>query len=162
MFSKKKSNTSSSQKVETVIGKNTSFQGELTVAGSIRIEGRIKGQLNVEGNVYVGREGRVEADISSSSIVIAGSVQADIVCQGRLEILPQGKLVGDIEIAQLVIQEGGTFIGQSKEFAAKDPGEKELSSQEDPKKQSPSSRSQQKQKKETNTERSQEKGKKSK
>lgn len=160
MFSKKK-NSSSSQKVETVIGKDTSFQGELVTEGSIRIEGRVRGQVDVNGNVFVGRDGRVEADISANSIIIAGSVQADVVCRGKLEILPQGKLVGDIQIAQIIIQDGGTFIGQSKKYEPEEGDKKTKASVED-KIETTSSKDDQQQKNQESTRgRSQRKGKKS-
>lgn len=123
MFRDKRKDTSA-QKVETILGKDTAIKGEIKSKGSLRIEGEVQGNMEVEGNVFIGRDGRVEADIVSDSIVVAGSVQADIKCKGKLKILAQGKVVGDIEVSQLVIDEGGSFIGHSRRYedVSKDKG----------------------------------------
>lgn len=115
MFRSKRKDISP-QQVETIIGKETVIQGDIKSKGSLRVEGEVKGAMEIEGNVFIGRDGRIEADILSENIIVAGSVQADIKSKGKLKILSQGKVVGDIEVSHLIIDEGGSFIGHSKRY----------------------------------------------
>ncbi|AZR74288.1 hypothetical protein BBF96_13280 [Anoxybacter fermentans] len=114
MFGKKKSKENPTR-VETVIGKGTSINGDLYCKGSLRVEGKIEGgEVVAAGDVFVGQGGRIVANIKGRNVIIAGDVRGDVDAKEKLEIVPTGVLIGDIVMSTLVIEDGATFKGKSE------------------------------------------------
>ena len=107
-----------SQQVVTFLGKDTEFEGSLTFHGSIRIDGHFKGEIKAEGNLIVGEEGMVEADMHISYIIIRGEVHGNITADQRVDIRAPGKVFGNIQAPTVVIDEGVIFEGQTKMYRA--------------------------------------------
>lgn len=99
------------KRVDTIIGKDTQVTGRIVAAGTIRIDGRVEGEIETDSDVVVGEPGRVVASIHARNVTIAGEVQGNIHAEGRLEIVPSGKLYGDVKIAVLAIEDGAIFKG---------------------------------------------------
>ncbi len=102
-----------SPKIETVIGPNASFKGDVQSDGSMRIDGLYEGKIDLAGNLLIGESGKVIADIKAQNVSVSGAIKGTINAIGRLEILSSGKVWGDISVASLLIDEGGFFRGQS-------------------------------------------------
>lgn len=102
-----------SPKIETIIGPNADFKGEVRSDGNMRIDGRYEGKVELAGNLIVGESGKVIADIKAQNVSVSGAVKGSVNAVGRLEILSSGKVWGDISVASLLIDEGGYFRGQS-------------------------------------------------
>lgn len=98
-------------KVDTVIGKDTIINGTMESKGILRVDGKLQGELTTSGDVIVAEGGQVEAGIKARNISIAGTVNGNIDASGLLEILPTGKLFGDIKVAKLAIGDGAVFRG---------------------------------------------------
>lgn len=96
-----------------VVGQGARLEGSIISAGSLRIEGQVKGQITAEGDVIVAPDGQVDADIKAVSVVIAGRFKGSVVAKSRIEIQKGGRLEGNINTKALVIEEGATFQGQS-------------------------------------------------
>jgi cytoskeletal protein CcmA (bactofilin family) len=107
--------------IETIVGATTTLNGSLRVDGGVRIDGRFEGTLEVGGNVVVGEQGRVIADINACHVTVGGAVRGNIHATGRLEILATGQVLGDIQASQIVIDQGGLFQGQSRMSALDQP-----------------------------------------
>ena len=112
MFSKKEEIDST--KIDTIIGKETVINGTIEAKGILRVEGKVTGQLNTNGDIIVAASGLVEAEIKCRSISIAGTIRGNIESAGILEIEPSGKLYGDITVAKLAIGDGAVFHGACK------------------------------------------------
>lgn len=121
MLSLGKDKQRGSDRIETVIGPNARFSGKLETDGGLRIDGLCEGSIQAEGNVIVGEQGRVLADIKASNVSVSGAVKGKIVASGRLEILSTGKVWGDIAVASFLVEEGGFFRGQSLMAGAEEP-----------------------------------------
>lgn len=101
------------ERVETVIGRGTHFNGSLTAVGTLRIDGKVEGQIVHRGDVVIGETGVVEASIQARNVTIAGEVRGGIEAEGKLELVATGKLSGDIKAGALIISEGALFQGSS-------------------------------------------------
>lgn len=99
-------------KIDNILGPNTSFQGHLKSDGNVRVDGVFEGSIETAGNVIIGPSARVMADIIANAVQVWGAVRGNVTAQSRLEILPSGRLWGDIRVASLLIDEGGVFRGQ--------------------------------------------------
>lgn len=109
------------ERIETVIGPNARFSGHLESDGGLRIDGLCEGTVEAAGNVIVGDQGRVLADIKAGNVSVSGAVKGKILATGRLEILSTGKVWGDIAVASFLIEEGGFFRGQSLMAGVEEP-----------------------------------------
>jgi len=99
-------------KIENVFGPSTRFEGNLTSDGNIRVDGVFEGTIETAGNVIIGEQARVMADIKANGVQVWGAVKGNITALGRLEILSSGRVWGDIKVAALLIDEGGVLRGQ--------------------------------------------------
>jgi cytoskeletal protein CcmA (bactofilin family) len=97
----------------TIVGQGAKLEGTVVSAGSLRIDGQVKGQINAEGDVLLSPQSQVEADIRAQNVVVAGRFKGSINVKGRAELSRGGRVDGDITSKTLVVEEGGIFQGQS-------------------------------------------------
>ncbi|ABW17747.1 bactofilin family protein [Alkaliphilus oremlandii] len=116
MFNKKQTTDFSS--FDTLIGKNTSFEGTLTAEGTVRIDGKIQGDVEVKGDVFVGDTCEVVGNITASNIIVGGHIKGNILAHEQLRLTSTGKITGDISVKSLIIDENGVFEGNSKMTSA--------------------------------------------
>jgi cytoskeletal protein CcmA (bactofilin family) len=114
------------EKVITFLGKETAFEGKLKFEGAIRIDGHFKGEILSEGNLIVGEEGMIDADIHVAYIAISGEVHGNITADQRVDIHAPGKVFGNIHAPVVVIDEGVIFEGNTRMYQAKEAAEKKL------------------------------------
>ena len=112
MFQGKKQSVDREQ-TDTLIGKETVLEGKVESEASLRIEGKVKGNVHCEGDCTVGEQGEIEADIHAHSVIIAGKVKGNVYAKEKLHVLSSGKLEGNISAARLIMEEGALFNGQS-------------------------------------------------
>jgi len=97
----------------TVVGQGAKLEGTIVSAGSLRIDGQVKGQVNADGDVMLSPQSQVEADISAENVIVAGRFKGNITVKGKAELARGGRIDGNITSKTLVVQEGGIFCGQS-------------------------------------------------
>jgi cytoskeletal protein CcmA (bactofilin family) len=97
----------------TIVGQGAKLEGNVVSAGSLRIDGQVKGQINAEGDVMLCPQSQVEADIHAQNVVVAGRFKGKIDVKGRAEIARGGRVDGDVTSKTLVVEEGAIFQGQS-------------------------------------------------
>ena len=112
MFNIFKSKQVPFDKIETVIGENTSFSGHLKCDGNIRIDGLCEdGIVETVGNVLVTSQGNVAAKIIAQNVSVAGTVTGAIEAHGRLEIIGEGRVSGNVKVANFYKDEGAVLEG---------------------------------------------------
>lgn len=119
MFSKKKSEQQISE-ISTIIGEGTIFEGKIKLKSSIRVDGKVYGEISSEGDVTIGKNGYAENAIKARNLYIAGKVKADVDVLEKLHILETGYLEGVASLNTIVIEENGQFHGTSKMKSVKD------------------------------------------
>jgi cytoskeletal protein CcmA (bactofilin family) len=97
----------------TIVGAGARLEGNVVSAGSLRIDGQVKGQINAEGDVALSPESQVEADIRAQNVSVAGAFKGNIIVKGKAHLARGGRVDGNITSKTLVIEEGGIFHGQS-------------------------------------------------
>ena len=98
--------------VNTVIGEETSIKGVMHTQRSIRIEGTFEGEVNSQGEIFIGQNSTVNAQVFGKDVVVAGEVVGNIEARKSLHILKTGRVYGDISGDQLKIEEGGIYKGK--------------------------------------------------
>lgn len=99
----------------TLITAQAEFKGSLAFSGELRLDGRIEGDIQSEdGQLTIGEEAIVKAQISVKDVIIYGKVQGDITAQGRIEIKGKAQVFGDLHANRVMIEDGAVFVGNSK------------------------------------------------
>jgi cytoskeletal protein CcmA (bactofilin family) len=97
----------------TIIGAGAKLEGTVVSAGSLRVDGQVKGQINADGDVMLAPQSQVEADIKAQNVSVAGRFKGNIVVKGRAELNRGGRVEGTVTSKTLVVEEGGILQGQS-------------------------------------------------
>lgn len=108
--------------VASYLNASTSFKGMLKSSRSVGIDGQFEGEIQSEGDVVVGREAEVKANIKAGNVIISGTVVGNISCSS-LEIQSSGRVIGNITAQSLLIAMGAVFRGQSLMGSETDAGE---------------------------------------
>ncbi|MCS7231480.1 MAG: polymer-forming cytoskeletal protein [Elusimicrobiota bacterium] len=109
MFAKKSLNVP--KEIETIIGEGTVFQGSIKSKGSVRVDGKLEGNIIEAVQVIVGSKGYVQGDITAQSVIIGGKVNGNVTATESIELQPGAQLLGDIHTSTLSIGEGAIFEG---------------------------------------------------
>ncbi len=99
---------------ETIIGPDVKVKGNLTSDSDMLIDGQIIGDVRAIGDVTIGVNGHIKADIQGLTITIAGEVEGNITAEGEVTIRETGRLTGDVTASGLTIASGGLFSGRSQ------------------------------------------------
>lgn len=94
------------------IDQGSSFEGKLSFKDTVRIDGHFAGQITSENTLIVGESGEIEAEIRSEVVIVAGTVNGDVVARRKLVLHKTAHVTGDVETPTLVVEEGAVFNGQ--------------------------------------------------
>ncbi len=101
-------------KIGSIIGREAEFEGVMKGKKGVRIEGKVQGEIQMKGEVVVGKDALVKANIQAHSVSIGGKVVGNVDSQGRVELSPSGSVEGNVKAADLTIPGGAFFNGQCK------------------------------------------------
>jgi cytoskeletal protein CcmA (bactofilin family) len=96
----------------TVVGQGARLEGTVVSAGSLHIEGQVKGKISAEGDVTLSPTNQVEADIHAHTVTVGGAFRGNIVAKGRAELSRGGRVDGNITCTALVVADGAEYDGQ--------------------------------------------------
>lgn len=100
-----------SHEIIAFLGKGTEFKGVITYHGTIRIDGRIEGEIITEGTLIVGEGAIIHAEISAGTVISGGQITGNITAIEKIQLLPTAVLDGSIKTPLLMIEEGVRFNG---------------------------------------------------
>jgi cytoskeletal protein CcmA (bactofilin family) len=98
----------------TVISPNASWKGELVAEGSMHILGKFEGDIRVRGDLFILDDANVEATIAAGTVTVSGRYNGTLNCNTRLEVLPSGRVRGEIYAPALVVHNGAIINGKVK------------------------------------------------
>jgi cytoskeletal protein CcmA (bactofilin family) len=117
MFGKKKTSLllPTNERFDTLIGKTSEIYGRMVVGESLRIDGKVVGNIESEENtkvtVAVGEDGEVIGDIFAYRVMIAGKVEGNIYATERVEFHQTAQVRGDVTYGSIGIEHGARVIG---------------------------------------------------
>src|SRR5579859_2578576 len=114
------SKTGSSEEWTGFIDQGVSLEGTLTLTGTFRIDGNVKGSIISEQTVILGEGAKVEGQIEGNRVVISGRFDGVIFAKGRVEIEAKGVVTGEVHSPCMVIEPGGIFDGRCHMLASSD------------------------------------------
>jgi cytoskeletal protein CcmA (bactofilin family) len=103
--------TKNTKKLESFIGVNSIFKGEVKTEGTLRIDGTIDGNINADW-VVISEKASLKGDIVARGIIVDGRVEGNLKAEEIVEIKSKGQVFGDISANKLSMLEGGIFNGR--------------------------------------------------
>ncbi len=96
----------------TVIAHDAIWKGDIASEGTVHVHGRFEGSLRAKNDVFVADQADVDATINANVVVVGGLLKGTIRCGARFEVLPTGRVTGDVQSPTLVVHEGAVVTGQ--------------------------------------------------
>lgn len=97
--------------IKAFLGEGTVFKGVLSFQGTVRVDGRLEGEVLGDDLLIVGEAGVVQAKVQVGSLVSNGRIEGDVRAKKRVELLASSTIVGRISAPCLVVMEGATLNG---------------------------------------------------
>lgn len=97
---------------ESVIASDLTIEGKIVGSGHVRIAGRFKGDVAVDGNVTLDTGAHLEGLVKASVVVVGGELLGNIENAKRVELLEGGVISGDVKAGSLTVAAGSRMRGQ--------------------------------------------------
>lgn len=97
---------------ESLIASDLTIEGKIEGSGHVRIAGRFKGDVNVQGNVTIEAGAKLTGMVRASTVTIAGELDGNIEAAARVELVESGVLNGDLKAGSLTVAAGSRMRGQ--------------------------------------------------
>ncbi len=114
------------ERIDTIMGQGCDFDGKLSVRGSMRIDGRVKGKLSVQGTLFIGKTGFFDGEIRAKNAVVGGNLKGKVNIDEKIEFETGARFSGDLLCKGLIVNDGVIFDGNcnmSQQPPRKVPGE---------------------------------------
>ncbi len=109
---KKGSGTTEQSEISAFLGKGTEFKGVLSFEGTIRVDGKIDGEVISKDTLIAGDGAFLQGEISVGTIISSGKVVGNINASQQVHLLAPANIQGNIKTPKLIIEEGVTFDGK--------------------------------------------------
>ena len=100
--------------INTLLGRGSSFDGKLTFEGTVRIDGKLSGEIFSNDVLVVGEGAEVSAEIDVGVLIVEGNVNGNIRGKRAVELHAPARVRGNIETPSLFIDKGVMFEGQCR------------------------------------------------
>jgi cytoskeletal protein CcmA (bactofilin family) len=95
----------------TFIGPNISLEGTISGSEPVLIEGSVRGNIKVSGDLHIGTKARVEATVHARNVVVEGKLNGDLSADDRVELVASATVNGNIKAPKIIVAEGAKFRG---------------------------------------------------
>src|SRR6266542_4663405 len=99
---------------ETLIAADLAIEGKIEGAGHVRVAGRFKGDVHVEGNLTIEPGAKVTGGVRASTVTIGGELEGNVDAASRVELLESGVLNEDLKAGSLTVAAGSRMRGQAE------------------------------------------------
>jgi cytoskeletal protein CcmA (bactofilin family) len=97
---------------DTVVGPGLLVKGEIKGEGTVVMLGSFEGDVVLDGELHVGPDSRVDANISATAVIIAGVVRGNLAAHTRVDILASGSLTGSVRSGSFSAADGAVVKGE--------------------------------------------------
>jgi cytoskeletal protein CcmA (bactofilin family) len=99
---------------ESVVAAGLAIEGKIEGAGHVRIAGRFKGDVHVQGNLTIEPGAKLTGGVRAGTVTIGGELEGNIDSATRVELLASGVLNGDLNAGSLTVAAGSKMRGQAE------------------------------------------------
>jgi cytoskeletal protein CcmA (bactofilin family) len=116
---------------ESLIAPDIAIEGKIEGSGHVRIAGKFKGDVNVQGDLSIESGAQVTGSVRADRVLVAGELLGNIDAASHVELMQSGALTGDLKAATLAVAAGSRMRGkvefgwdEAKHEGAKKPGDR--------------------------------------
>ncbi|MFQ5931003.1 MAG: polymer-forming cytoskeletal protein [Nitrospiraceae bacterium] len=95
----------------TFLGKGVDFKGVVHFDGTVRIDGRLEGEIHTNGTLIVGENAVIKALISAGSLICSGKINGNVNAAEKVELMKPAVLIGDVRSPSISMEPGAHFHG---------------------------------------------------
>jgi cytoskeletal protein CcmA (bactofilin family) len=96
----------------TVLGPDLRIEGNVRGSGGLELKGSLKGELSMEGLVWILPQGSVHGEIKASSVVVEGRIVGSVQATGKVDLRKGCRVEGDISASAVAAADGSFFEGR--------------------------------------------------
>ncbi len=123
---KKGSGTPEQAEITAFLGKGTEFKGVLSFEGTIRVDGKLEGEVVSKDTLIAGDGAFLQGEITVGTIICSGKIVGNVNANQKVHIIAPGIVQGNIKTPKLIIEEGVTFDGKSEMAGEKKAAEQKV------------------------------------
>lgn len=99
---------------ESLIAADITIEGKIEGGGSVRIAGRFKGDVNVQGDLTIEAGAKLTGSVRADKVTIAGELEGNIEQASLVDLLQTGVVIGDLKAGSLTVAAGARLRGQAE------------------------------------------------
>jgi cytoskeletal protein CcmA (bactofilin family) len=96
---------------ESVIAANLTIEGKIEGSGNVRMAGRFKGDVRIDGNFNIEPGAHLTGQVLAGIVVVGGELQGNIESAKRVDVLEGGVIVGDVKAGSITVAAGSRMRG---------------------------------------------------
>ncbi len=96
-----------------VLSSDVEIKGTVKFQHDLIVDGKIEGDIQSTGNLTIGENARIKAEVKTGSVIVYGKVHGNLTAVERVELKSSAEVVGDIKAKTLMIEAGAIFVGKS-------------------------------------------------
>jgi cytoskeletal protein CcmA (bactofilin family) len=96
-----------------VLSSDVEIKGTVKFTNDLVVDGKIEGEITSDGNLTVGENARIKAEIKTATVIVYGKVHGNLTVTDRVELKASAEVIGDIKAKTLAIEAGAIFVGKS-------------------------------------------------
>ena len=100
------------ENIDTVLGDDIFFKGVLKFKKSLKIKGKLNGEIKESGTLIIGEHAQVQANVQVNDVLVEGTIKGNITAKRSIEMKKHGRLQGDIKAPDLRIHSGSILNGK--------------------------------------------------
>jgi len=104
-----------------VLSSDVEIKGTVKFSNDLVVDGKIEGEIISEGNLTVGENARIKAEIKTGTVTVYGKVHGNLTATDRIELKASAEVIGDIKAKTVSIEAGAIFVGRSTVGAPTEP-----------------------------------------
>ncbi len=101
--------------IDTLIGKKTSFKGDIEFSGGLRVDGKISGSIaardDTTSTLVLSESSEVEGNVTVPHVIVNGTVHGNVKSAVRVELQNKARIIGDVHYKEVEMALGATING---------------------------------------------------
>jgi cytoskeletal protein CcmA (bactofilin family) len=98
---------------ESLIAADITVEGKIEGGGSVRIAGKFKGDVNVQGDLTIEAGAKLTGGVRADKVTIAGELEGNVEQATLVDLLQTGVVIGDLKAGTLTVAAGARVRGQA-------------------------------------------------
>ena len=99
---------------ESLIAADLTIEGKIEGAGNVRIAGKFKGDVNVQGDLTIDAGAKLTGAVRADKVTIAGELEGNVEQASLVDLMHTGVVIGDLKAGSLTVAAGARLRGQAE------------------------------------------------